>query len=85
MIDISYIFLAGASRGVGREIAHCLTEKQLKLKALLRTEAARAELEAMGIKVVLGDALNVGAKVRTSNRQWSSDGRSKNRWHNSSS
>lgn len=60
MTDGSYIFLAGASRGVGREIACCLTEQQLKVKALLRTEAARAELEAMGIKIVLGDALNVG-------------------------
>ena len=56
----AYIFLAGASRGVGREIAKCLTEQHLKVKALLRTEAARAELEALGIKIVLGDALNVG-------------------------
>lgn len=60
MTEAFYIFLAGASRGVGREIARCLTQQQLKVKALLRTEAARAELEAMGIKVVLGDALNVG-------------------------
>ncbi|MBV9388749.1 MAG: SDR family oxidoreductase [Chroococcidiopsidaceae cyanobacterium CP_BM_ER_R8_30] len=60
MTDGAYIFLAGASRGVGREIACCLREQQLKVKALLRTEAARAELEAMGIKVVIGDALNVG-------------------------
>ena len=59
MTDTSYIFLAGASRGVGREIAKCLTQQKLKVKALLRTEAARAELEAMGIEVVLGDALNV--------------------------
>ena len=54
-----YIFLAGASRGVGREIANCLTAQQLKIKALLRTEEKRQELEAMGIKVVLGDALNI--------------------------
>lgn len=60
MRDASYIFLAGASRGVGREIAKCLVKQQLKVKALLRTEAARAELEAMGIEVVLGDALSVG-------------------------
>jgi nucleoside-diphosphate-sugar epimerase len=60
MTGASYIFLAGASRGVGREITKCLTEQQLKVKALLRTEAARRELEAMGIKVVLGDALKVG-------------------------
>ncbi len=60
MTNVSHIFLAGASRGVGREIVNCLTERHLKVKALLRTEAARPELEAMGIKVVLGDALNVG-------------------------
>ena len=59
MIDAAYIFLAGASRGVGREVAKCLMEQQMKVKALLRTEAVRAELEAMGIKVVMGDALNV--------------------------
>jgi nucleoside-diphosphate-sugar epimerase len=57
MTNASYIFLAGASRGVGREIANCLTQQQLKVKALLRTDAARTQLEAMGIKVVLGDAL----------------------------
>ncbi|MBW4559799.1 MAG: SDR family oxidoreductase [Mojavia pulchra JT2-VF2] len=52
------IFLAGASRGVGRAIAQ-LTAQQLKVKALLRKETTAAELEAMGIRVVLGDALNV--------------------------
>lgn len=56
----TYILLAGASRGVGREIAKCLTEQHLKVKALLRTEAAKVELEALGIAIVLGDALNVG-------------------------
>ncbi|NDJ22377.1 NAD(P)H-binding protein [Nostoc sp. B(2019)] len=60
MTSASYIFLAGASRGVGREIATYLTAQSLKVKALLRTEASAAELEAMGIQVVLGDALNVG-------------------------
>jgi nucleoside-diphosphate-sugar epimerase len=59
MTNTPYIFLAGASRGVGREIAKYLTEQQLKVKSLLRTEETRAELEAMGIKVALGDALNV--------------------------
>jgi uncharacterized protein YbjT (DUF2867 family) len=58
MTTASYIFLAGASRGVGREIAKCLIAQQQKVKALLRTEAARDELEAMGVQVVLGDALN---------------------------
>ncbi|MBW4643724.1 MAG: SDR family oxidoreductase [Goleter apudmare HA4340-LM2] len=53
------IFLAGASRGVGREIAEYLTAQKLNVKALLRTETAAAELEALGIEVVLGDALSV--------------------------
>lgn len=61
MTDASYIFLAGASRGVGREIAKCLVEQNQKVKALLRTEASRPELEAMGITVVMGDALDAGA------------------------
>ncbi|ALF53394.1 oxidoreductase [Nostoc piscinale CENA21] len=60
MTSESYIFLAGASRGVGREIANCLTAQQLKVKALLRTETAAAELQAIGVKTVLGDAMNVG-------------------------
>jgi len=55
----SYIFLAGASRGVGREIANCLTAQENQVKALLRTEEKRQELEAMGIAVALGDALNI--------------------------
>jgi nucleoside-diphosphate-sugar epimerase len=55
----SYIFLAGASRGVGREIAQCLRDHQLKVKAFLRSADTRPDLEAMGIEVVLGDALNV--------------------------
>lgn len=55
----SYIFLAGASRALGREIAKCLIQQGLKVKAMLRSNAARAELEAMGIEVVLADALNV--------------------------
>ena len=59
MTDSSTIFLAGASRGVGREIAHCLIDQPFQTKALLRTETARADLEGMGITVVLGNALNI--------------------------
>lgn len=53
----SYIFLAGASRGVGREIAKYLTAQNLRVKALLRSETP--ELEAIGVKTIMGDALNV--------------------------
>ena len=59
MTDAFYIFLAGASSGVGREIASCLTKQNRQVKALLRSETSRPELEAMGIKVVMGDALNI--------------------------
>ncbi|AFZ20773.1 SDR family oxidoreductase [Allocoleopsis franciscana] len=61
MTGESYIFLAGASRGVGREIAKYLTEQGKKVKALLRSPDSRSELEAMGIKVVMGDALDAAA------------------------
>lgn len=61
MTDESYIFLAGASRGVGREIAKCLTEQHQKVKALLRSEETRPELEAMGIKVVMADAIDAAS------------------------
>ena len=59
MTEEPYIFLAGASRGVGEQIAFRLMEQNRRVKALLRTETTKADLEAMGIKVVLGDALNV--------------------------
>lgn len=61
MTQESYIFLAGASRGVGREIAQCLTRQDKNVKALLRSDDSRSELEAMGIKVVMGDALDAAA------------------------
>lgn len=60
MTTQSTIFLAGASRGVGREIAKCLIT-QHQIKALLRSPATRSELEAMGIEVVMGDALDAQA------------------------
>jgi uncharacterized protein YbjT (DUF2867 family) len=59
MTSASYIFLAGASRGVGREIANCLTAENLPVKALIRNESAAAELKTMGINTVIGDALNI--------------------------
>ena len=57
-MDGSYIFLAGASRGVGLEIAKLLREQQQPVVALLRSPDAAPQLEAMGIKIVMGDALD---------------------------
>jgi nucleoside-diphosphate-sugar epimerase len=61
------IFLAGASRGVGREIAKLLIKQQMNVKAMVRSTSlrgalsqdARADLEALGVEVVMGDALNL--------------------------
>jgi uncharacterized protein YbjT (DUF2867 family) len=51
------VFLVGASRGVGKEVAKLIAQNN-QVKALLRSDASRAELETMGIEVVLGDAMN---------------------------
>ncbi len=55
------VFLAGASRGAGREIAKRLIIAGHQVVALLRSEQAKADLEALGITVVLGDALDAPA------------------------
>lgn len=55
------IFLAGSSRGVGREVAKLLLENEppsVNLIVFLRNPTYAVELEALGAKVVLGDALN---------------------------
>ena len=56
--ESTVIFLAGSSRGVGREVAKCLREENQPVVALLRSPDARAELEAMGVNIVMGDALD---------------------------
>ncbi|MBD2041895.1 SDR family oxidoreductase [Microcoleus sp. FACHB-672] len=61
MTTESYVFLAGASRGVGEQIAFCLMNQAVKVKALLRSETNRTQLESMGLKVATGDALDVAA------------------------
>jgi len=58
------IFLAGSSRGVGREIAKLLLENEpplVNLTVLLRNPTYAVELEALGAKVVMGDALDYAA------------------------
>jgi uncharacterized protein YbjT (DUF2867 family) len=52
------IFVAGASRGVGLEIVSYLIKKNCHVKALLRSTESRAQLEAMGIEIFIGDALD---------------------------
>lgn len=51
------IFLAGASQGVGREVAKQSVVAGHEVVALLRSDRAKPELTAMGVTVVKGDAL----------------------------
>ncbi len=53
----STIFLAGASRGVGRELANRLARHPLAVTALVRNTTAATELQAIGVAPVMGDAL----------------------------
>jgi uncharacterized protein YbjT (DUF2867 family) len=53
------IFVAGASRGVGREIALRLVQQNYSVKALLRSPNSSTDLENLGIEIVGGDALNL--------------------------
>jgi len=61
MTEKIHIFLAGASRNLGLEIAKCLAAQKMQVTALLRSPATSTELETMGIKVVTGDALDAAA------------------------
>ncbi|MER3432996.1 MAG: NAD(P)-dependent oxidoreductase [Leptolyngbya sp. ERB_1_1] len=56
-LTLKTILVAGASRGVGREIARLL-QSNFTVIALLRSDAAVTELEALGIQTVMGDAMN---------------------------
>ncbi|MEM8505678.1 MAG: SDR family oxidoreductase [Cyanobacteria bacterium P01_D01_bin.1] len=58
---MSLVFLAGASRGVGREIAKELVAKGHQAVALLRSEDAKQELLGMGITLEFGNALDAEA------------------------
>lgn len=52
------IFLAGASRGVGFEIVHILSQQKISTIALLRNSESQSKLEALNIQVKFGDAMN---------------------------
>jgi len=55
----SYVLVAGASRGVGREIVSQLVNNRHPVKVILRSKDAQAELESVGASVVLADALSL--------------------------
>jgi nucleoside-diphosphate-sugar epimerase len=61
MTEKFHIFIAGASRNLGLEIAKCLVAQKMQVTALLRSPATSTELETLGIKAVTGDALDAAA------------------------
>jgi uncharacterized protein YbjT (DUF2867 family) len=54
--NLQTILVAGASRGVGREIARLL-QPNFTVKALIRSDAAISDLEALGVQTIMGDAM----------------------------
>ena len=58
------VFLAGASRGAGREVAKQLIIANHEAIALLRSDREKADLEAIGVVTVSGDALDAEAMKR---------------------
>jgi nucleoside-diphosphate-sugar epimerase len=54
------IFLAGASRGVGNQVARILNTQNIPVLALIRSTTNPTELQALNnIETVVGDALNL--------------------------
>ncbi|MEL6813445.1 MAG: SDR family oxidoreductase [Cyanobacteria bacterium J06598_3] len=64
---MTHVFLAGASRGVGREIAKQLVIDGHQVTALLRSPQAEDDLKALGITVVKGDALDAEGMLQVLN------------------
>jgi uncharacterized protein YbjT (DUF2867 family) len=64
MTEASHVFVAGASRGVGREVVRRLVGQGISVTAMLRSEAARSELEEMGVAIARADAL-IAEEVET--------------------
>ncbi len=52
------VLIAGASKGVGFELAKYLRDKGVDVVAMLRSDDAKAKLEGIGATVVKADALN---------------------------
>ncbi|WP_017305091.1 SDR family oxidoreductase [Spirulina subsalsa] len=59
------ILIAGASRGVGREIVQQLQQQEKPVVALLRSPSASSELDKIGVKVAQGDAFNPSDLAQT--------------------
>lgn len=56
--NLQTILIAGASRGVGREIARLL-QPHFTVIAVLRSDAAVTELEALGVQTAICDAMEL--------------------------
>ena len=59
------VLIFGASRGVGMALARMLRSRNVPVVAMLRSPAAGAELEGMGVHVLYGDAFSRDDVART--------------------
>lgn len=58
MPEPTHVFVAGASRGVGYEVATLLRQAGIAVTAMLRSPDRQPALEDLGVRVVPGDALH---------------------------
>lgn len=58
-------FVAGASRGVGFEIVKALRQAEYSVTALIRTADTQPQLEALGAKIEIADALDFPTVARS--------------------
>jgi nucleoside-diphosphate-sugar epimerase len=63
------IFLAGASRGVGNQVARILHTQNIPVLALLRSTSDRQQLQDLNLETVVGDALNLADVTKAMNGQ----------------
>jgi nucleoside-diphosphate-sugar epimerase len=63
------IFLAGASRGVGNQVARILHTQNIPVLALLRPTSDRQQLQDLNLETVVGDALNLADVTKAMNGQ----------------
>lgn len=57
-VNINRVLVAGASRGVGREIARLLVNQGYSVTGLTRSELVVPELQALGLQTAIVDALD---------------------------
>jgi hypothetical protein len=64
MTTTSHILLGDTSRGVADQLCYNLSEHNKKITALLDSQTTKTLLQSMGLKSVLGDALDAAKMAK---------------------